>query len=157
MKFPRPSSASFLLPAWNSQLLEERGKGKEGRGELPFAARIPAFPRRFVRWIRAVDGIHRVRDTFPANHDTFAASWISSRILRLRRRDYVASPFIQSAPPRLASSFWRRFHHRPPPFCSRLNGDGLVGGFEEVNGVLWCLDDDSWTHFALPSRRKGTV
>lgn len=128
MKFPRPSSASFLLPAWNSQLLEERGKGKEGRGELPFAARIPAFPRRFVRWIRAVDGIHRVRDTFPANHDTFAASWISSRILRLRRRDYVASPFIQSAPPRLASSFWRRFHHRPPPFCSRLNGDGLVGG-----------------------------
>lgn len=79
---------------------EREGKRREeGRGELPFAARIPAFPRRFVRWIRAVDGIHRVRDTFPANHDTFAASWISSRILKLRRRDYVASPFIQSAPP----------------------------------------------------------
>lgn len=32
-----------------------------------------------------------------------------------------------------------------------------MGWLAEVNGVLWCLDDDSWTHFALPSRRKGTV
>lgn len=37
-------------------------------------------------------------------------------------------PVHSKRPPRLASSFWRRFHHRPPPFCSRLNGNGLVGG-----------------------------
>lgn len=125
-----------FLPVTRLEFAGPRGEreGKRREGELPFAARIPAFPRRFVRWIRAVDGIHRVRDTFPANHDTFAASWISSRILRLRRRDYVASPFIQSAPPGWLHPFGAVSTIGRPHFVRDWTEMGWLAGSRKLTG-----------------------